>query len=358
MDMTRAGGSILNSKPQTNEEEDDTQAMDMTMAIGTIRTPQRRNTTTTPESSPFYNSPLRTTNASHSSPHNTDAEIIRSPLSTGITGTPKRTPSRGLLALDLLTGKPQTPTISRRKSDIVGGGGDLILGSPSASNRLKNRKSLGGIEEFNASAETRRVSIGRASWTSKEFGQVSKVEDLGIRNLIAQMTPKKSASSTTISRPLSPVKLETPRGRRGMSMADDLMLTPGMMKREFGSKVANLVKVWEDHTAPLDGDDDHNNGDDGVEEEDFEPITLAEFLGMTNISFLDGLGPTTRRRTFVPPEGLSSLQKAQFKDYAKAGAVSIPMLELYQFVLPLPHPYPTNVACVAESDLVELSECE
>jgi kinetochore protein Spc7/SPC105 len=150
------------------------------------------------------------------------------------------------------------------------------------------------------------------------------------------MTPKKSSSSTTtISRPLSPVKFETPRPRRGMSMGDDLMLTPGMMKREFGSKVANLVKVWEDHTAPLDGDD-CNNGDDG-EEEDFEPITLAEFLGMTNISFLDGLGPTTRRRTFVPPEGLSSLQKAEFKDYAKAGAVSIPMLELYQFVIPPSH---------------------
>ena len=341
MDMTRAVGSILNSKSQY--QDDDTQAMDMTMPLSSIRTPQRQQTTT-PESSPFYNSPLRT----NIPPAASGAEIIRSPLSAGITGTPKRTPSRGLLALDLLTGNPLTP-ISRRKSDIgaVGAGGP-ILGSPSAANRLRNRKSLGGIEEFNASAETRRVSIGRASWTSKEFGQVAKVEDLGIRNLIAQMTPKKAAPAAA-SRTSSPVKLETPR-RRGMStLADDLMLTPGMMKREFGSKVANLVKVWEDHTAPLD--------QDGEEEEDFEPITLAEFLTMTNISFLDGLGPTTRRRTFVPPEGLSSLQKAEFKDYAKAGAVSIPMLELYQFVLP--NPLLCFSLAVSRWYLIaELSECE
>jgi hypothetical protein len=108
---------------------------------------------------------------------------------------------------------------------------------------------------------------------------------------------------------------------------DDIMLTPGMMKREFGPKVASLVKVWEQPCA--------ENG----EEEDFEPITLAEFLSMTNISFLDGLGPsTTRRRTYVPPQGLNALQKPMLRDYAKAGAVSIPMLELYQFVSPSPPP--------------------
>src|SRR5579859_5510815 len=311
MDMTRAVGSILNSNnPQYDEEE-----MDMTMAIGSIRTPQRHQTIT-PESSPFYSSPLHTNQPPR---HSVEPEIIRSPLSTGITGTPKRTPSRGLLALDLLTGKALTP-ISRRKSD---NSGSTILGSPSAANRLKNRKSLGGLEEFNASAENRRVSIGRASWTSKEFGQVEKVDELGIRNLIAQMTPKKPSSSRTAS----PVKSETPR-RNISTLGDDLMLTPGMMKGEFGHKVAGLVKVWEDHTAPIDGDE---------EEEEFEPITLAEFLIMTNISFLDGLGPSTRRRTFVPPEGLVELQrKAEFRDYAKAGAVSIPMLELYQFVSLLP----------------------
>ena len=113
------------------------------------------------------------------------------------------------------------------------------------------------------------------------------------------------------------------------------MLTPGMLKREFGPKVSNLVKVYEDHALSMSGDVHH----DEEEEDEFEPITLAEFLNMTNISFLDGLGPSMRRRTFVPPEGLSEFsRKAGFGDYAKAGAVSIPMLELYQFVL-IPIPY-------------------
>jgi hypothetical protein len=118
------------------------------------------------------------------------------------------------------------------------------------------------------------------------------------------------------------------------------MLTPGMLRREFGPKVANLVKVYEDHRAPMSMD----LHDEEEEEEDFEPITLAEFLAMTNISFLDGLGPSMRRRTFVPPEGLGEFsRKAGFGDYAKAGAVSIPMLELYQFVpIPIPRCSPAN----------------
>jgi hypothetical protein len=328
MDMTRAVGSILDSKntdgivsPVTGLTlDDDTQAMDMTVAFGTIRTPQRH--TATPESSPFYNSPLH--KAANTVAN--DADITRSPLSTGITGTPKRTPSRGLLALDLLTGKPMTPLqvfgkpmtpqqafgittpLNRRKSDS-----GFLLGSPRAADRMRSRKSIAGVEEFKATAENRRVSVGREAWTAKEFGGDihRESEEAGIRDMIAKMTPKKPTRS--------PIKMETPR--KMMSMGDDLMLTPGMMKREFGPKVANLVKVWEDK---------ENNDMD--EEEDFPPITLAEFLSMTNISFLDGLGTSTRRRTFAPPEGLASLQKPQFADYAKAGAVSIPMLELYQFV--------------------------
>jgi hypothetical protein len=316
MDMTHIVGSILGSKntegiPSQHPKlivDDDTQAMDMTIAFGTIRTPQRR--TVTPESSPFYNSPLPKPTAN-------DADIIRSPLSTGITGTPKRTPSKGLIALDLLTGKPMTPQqslgnitpLSRRKSDS-----GILLGSPRAADRIRNRKSIAGVEEFTATAGKRRVSVGREAWNSKEFGGDihRESEEAGIRDMIAKMTPKKPTRS--------PIKMETPR--KMASLGDDLMLTPGMMKREFGPKVANLVKVWEDK----------ENNEEMDDEEDFPPITLAEFLSMTNISFLDGLGTSTRRRTFAPPEGLSSLQKPQFADYAKAGAVSIPMLELYQFV--------------------------
>ena len=116
-------------------------------------------------------------------------------------------------------------------------------------------------------------------------------------------------------------------------VGQDLMLTPHTMKREFGPKVASLVKVWEDTSAA--GEDD--------DEEEFPSITLAEFLAMTNISFLDGLGPTARRRTVLPPLGLGELQKPTMADYAKAGAVSIPMLELYQFVKPPHHlsPHPS-----------------
>jgi Spc7 kinetochore protein len=104
------------------------------------------------------------------------------------------------------------------------------------------------------------------------------------------------------------------------------MLTPGMMKREFGTKVSSLVKVWEDR---------------GEDDEDDVGITLPEFLSMTNISFLDGLGTTARRRTVAPRQGLIGLKQPDIGDYAKAGAVSIPMLELYQFVIsPHPHNFP------------------
>ena len=107
------------------------------MPFNSIQTPQQQ-TSRTPESSPFYNSPLPPPVLRN------DAEITRSPLSTGISGTPKRTPSKGLLALDLLTGTPLQPT-SRRKSDS-----GIILGSPKAANRLRTRKSIAGVEEFNA----------------------------------------------------------------------------------------------------------------------------------------------------------------------------------------------------------------
>ena len=276
------------------------------MPFNSVQTPQQQNLRT-PESSPFYNSPIP-----HPPRPQNDAEITRSPLSTGISGTPKRTPSKGLLAIDLLTGTPLQPT-SRRKSDS-----GLILGSPKAANRLRTRKSIAGVEEFNATHSSRRVSLGKEVWKQKEFGgDIQRtLEEVGIRDMIARMTPKKP----TLQVQATPVKLKR--------VEDEIMLTPGMMKREFGPKVASLVKVWEDQ----------QNIEDGDEEDDFSPITLAEFLSMTNISFLDGLGPTTRRRTFAPPEGLSSLQKPELQNYAKAGAVSIPMLELYQFV---PPPRPT-----------------
>jgi kinetochore protein Spc7/SPC105 len=191
------------------------------------------------------------------------------------------------------------------------------LGSPRAANRLRTRKSIAGVEEFQKNAGTRRISLGKESWLSKEFGGNLQrtLEEEGIRDMIAKMTPRKQQQSQL----QSPMKLLTPKKR---IEEDDIMLTPGMMKREFGPKVASLVKVWEDA------------GGEEEEEEEFERITLAEFLSMTKISFLDGLGPSTRRRTFAPPEGLSLLQKPELRDYAKAGAVSIPMLELYQFVCP------------------------
>lgn len=303
MDMTCAIGSILPSKfgiqiYDLTELDNDTQAMDFTMSFGSIHTPQP--TVSTPESSPFLNSPMK-----KAAVPAVDAEITRSPLSTGITGSPKRTPSRGLVALDLLTGKSLAPD-ARRKSDS-----GIILGSPRAAGRLRGRKSIAAIEEFNPGS--RRVSIGRDAWRQKQFGgeMVRAAGQEGIRDMIARLTPKKPTST---SRPGTPVSRP--------KVADEIMLTPGMIKREFGPKVASLVKVWEDNANPKVNE----------EEEDFPPITLAEFLALTNISFLDGLGPTTRRRTYVAPEGLTALQSPEFRDYAKAGAVSIPMLELYQFV--------------------------
>src|SRR5271163_1963045 len=165
MDMTRAIGTILPQK----KADDDTQPMDLTTAFPALQTP-RHNASITPESSPFVTSPTSKSHPQPQTPPLIDAEIVRSPLSSGITGTPKRTPSKGLLALDLLTGKPLTPMTAplpqnRRKSDS-----GVILGSPKAARRLSSRKSLGGIEEFKATASTRRVSLGRSSWHSKEFG--------------------------------------------------------------------------------------------------------------------------------------------------------------------------------------------
>jgi len=310
MDMTRAVGTILPS----SKAEDDTQPMDMTTVFPALQTP-RHNASITPESSPFVTSPRTKSQPQPQTPPLIDAEIVRSPLSSGITGTPKRTPSKGLLALDLLTGKPLTSMTAplpqiRRKSDS-----GVILGSPKAARRLSSRKSLGGIEEFKATASTRRLSLGRSNWHNKEFGIAKPQED--IKDMIALLTPKKP-------KPISPSKLATPN-RTPRRAVDELMLTPRTVKREFGPKVANLVKVWEDHQEEEDG-----------EGSDFPIIRLEEFLAMTNISFLDGLGPTSRRRTTIRPENMGVLQKPQLGDFARAGAVSIPMLELYQFVSTLP----------------------
>lgn len=147
--------------------------------------------------------------------------------------------------------------------------------------------------------------------------------------MISLMTPKKTHHTPQSVQGVNPVKFETPKNMT--RVAEELMLTPGMMKREFGTKVQSLVKVWEDR------------GDDGDEDDGFVGITLPEFLAMTNISFLDGLGTTARRRTVAPPQGLLGLKQPDIGDYAKAGAVSIPMLELYQFV-PTPQTSPITPA--------------
>jgi len=305
MDMTRALGNILPAN-QDAPVEDCTQEMEMTAPLISLSTPRPHSPT--PQSSPFYDSPIH-----HIHQPSQDAEITRSPLSTGLTGTPKRTPSKGIVAIDMLTGKSpyRLAPPHRRKSDS-----GVFLGSPKAAKRMSGRKSIAGIEEFTATRGKRRVSLGKASWGAKEFGGdiVRSVQETGLRDMISKLTPRKPSAPSVV--PSTP--LRTP----GKKELDEIMLTPGMLKREFGPKVANLVKVWEDR-KPEDED----------AEEDFEPITLAEFLAMTNISFLDGLGPSLRRRTVAPPEGLLSLSQPGIGDYAKAGAVSIPMLELYQFVL-------------------------
>jgi Spc7 kinetochore protein len=309
MDMTRAFGSIL---PQTNpilDQDDETQLMDLTAIFPTPRTPPSKQPTT-PTSSPFINSP-----SPHPHPRpfqlQFDAEITRSPLSTNITGTPKRTPTKGLLALDLLTGKSPSASSSttRRNSES-----NILLGSPKVISRLNSRKSIGGIEEFKQDAPTRRVSIGKETWENEKFGGniTIQLSNEGIKDMISLLTPKKVRE---------PIKMETPS--RGAytplsKMGEEIMLTPGMMKREFGPKVASLVKVWEDHSA--------EDVDDSL-----PGISLADFLSMTNISFLEGLGIMARRRT-MPPPNLACLSSPTLSDYAKAGAVSIPMLELYQFV--------------------------
>ena len=83
----------------------------------------------------------------------------------------------------------------------------------------------------------RRVSLGREVWRQKEFGgDIQRtLEEGGIRDMIARMTPKKPTNT--------PIKATPVKMRR---VEDEIMLTPGMMKREFGPKVASLVKVWED----------------------------------------------------------------------------------------------------------------
>ena len=309
MDFTKVMSEQTSPRKPIQLVDEDTIGMDFTHAISEIRAPSYENTTQemhsthvpprttsnkenepppprttpkqndphtkpispqpTPQSSPFLTSPVRTSRV--------DADITRSPLSTG----PQRTPQRGLLAITLLT------TPSRRKSDSV------ILGSPRAADRFRSRKSLG----VGAGVEGRRVSIGREAWGLKEFGGdnvIGKgIEERNVRDMIARLTPKPSP------RKLSPMKISP------VKIAID-----GIVKSEE-------VQIWKDEE----------------EEDGFEPITLAEFLAMTNISFLDGLGPSsTRRRTVLLPS-ITSPSPPTLSDYAKAGAVLLPILSLYQFVL-------------------------
>src|SRR5271170_384247 len=57
MDMTRAIGSILNSKPKSSDHDNNTQPMDMTLPFPPVALQQTpRHSTPNPESSPFYNS--------------------------------------------------------------------------------------------------------------------------------------------------------------------------------------------------------------------------------------------------------------------------------------------------------------
>jgi Spc7 kinetochore protein len=199
---------------------------------------------------------------------------------------------RGLVAINLLT----TP-LSRRKSDSV------ILGSPSAARRFGGRKSL--VEgDVGKEIAGRRVSVGREAWMGKEFGTGMEGRRAGgVRDMIALLTPKKV-------RGMSPLKM-TPR-KEEMKSEGAESVSGEAIPRDVQPE--SPVKIWRD-------------------EEDFEPITLGEFLSMTNISFLDGLGPSTARRRTVLPRP-SILPRATLSDYAVAGAVTLPILSLYQFVPP------------------------
>ncbi|KAG5437222.1 hypothetical protein PCANB_001014 [Pneumocystis canis] len=236
--------------------------------------------------------------------------------------SPQRVPRNGILAMDALFGKKILNNNMRRLSDTSL---PILLGSPKAVKLLKNRKSIGGFEEMKLAglgSPTNKVVIGEKPVWGNDIYKANAfiLDNLDIRDRIAQLTPKKNdISRLPVAQSISKNTLENSSSKRKKDHADDLnsshIISPG--KKSYRSP--NFKKnEYSDHLIEMQDEDNF-----------LSPISLTDFLKMTSISFLDGLTTTKRRETTFFP--CFMLKSPSLKELIYAVSLTLPSLELYQF---------------------------
>lgn len=307
--------------------------------------------------------------------------------------TPRR---RSLFETDAQTGQ-LTPTVvfprSRRPSGL--GVDKEGLGSPKVAAILDRRRSIGeDANEFVPQEQPLRqlrfedplklqeeVDRERQEEEIRESGRnlsVSNDQDStsNLRELISSLTPKKKKVGNRKSlhvgtakgilgkrpveldqsgedddtpkrlrgRPASPVKnvkLPAPPSVDETVGRRNAVLSPGKMgslspRRNPVTQQTSPSKSVEPPSATPPEAPREEEMEEG--EPDWEPITLQDFLNMTNIHFME-LDTTKRRHTTAPGADQNSKRSSQtssgeisLEDCVAAGLCTVPMLELYQHV--------------------------
>ncbi|KAK7208056.1 Spc7 kinetochore protein-domain-containing protein [Myxozyma melibiosi] len=316
MDVTRAIGSI---QPK---EADDTVAMDVTMAIGSIADnssmPEEANGTS-------EDSHVATPKAIQS------PQINRTPTRAG-SATPRSSAKRSLVRTDSMglstpvkapegvQNSPGPSAISRKRkslleSQILGQeftGQNITIGTP------EGRKLKNDINEtlFNASSSNLQKRIQSLTPKKVVRSPVKSLVKSARKEVIAAI---RSEEQEALAKRYSPLKnhASTPARSQTRLLSD---LPAPVLRFDLAPKQPNTPSA----KVPL-----VVERAEEMNEDDYVPLSLNEFLQMTSVQFLEGLN--TKRRNTTMMQSCDLLSEKSFEDVVLSRQLHCPMLELYEF---------------------------
>ncbi|KAK9383882.1 Spc7 kinetochore protein-domain-containing protein [Kockiozyma suomiensis] len=334
----KASENIEVNNSISQAENEDTVAMDVTVAIGAIsqglpdfetrsdnvfmESPEPRIIQgKSPSTPPLATTPVRSTSAprsgslvrSESITRNTPLLSIQNKLLNSVTGSVSKASPKGSPV-----GSPRSAEILQRRKSILENevsmpefnGQTISIGTPDGQKLKSDINET--LFNFNTSSLQKRIQ----SLTPKKVIRtpVKSLMKSARKEVIAAM---KSEEQEMLTKRYSPLKTRT--GSPTKPSVRHLSDIPAPVLR-----LDSVVRVASTPTATSFSVADHPDEEDG-----YIPLSLNEFLRMTSVQFLEGLNTKRRNTTFMQSRELITEQS--FADTVLSRHLHCPMLELYEF---------------------------